>query len=791
MHFFRRLRILLPRSILRGCGLLVVFGLGLFLWMAWSRSALEAPSPTLLLVDRQGLFLAQTGSREAYGYWPLEQVPPRVAAAILAVEDQRFHEHWGIDPRSVGRAVWERLSGSGRSGASTLAMQVARMQSPGARTLPRKGLEATTALMMTLRHGREAVLRHYLRLVPFGNQSHGIAHAARWYLDKPMEDLSWAEIAFLTGIPQAPGRMNPFTEEGRARAIARGHKILARLHDAGSLSAQEFALAEQQIESIFVPDRPARPPQALHAILRLEAMLKATPPPHPRVVTSLDLAVQTRLELIARQFLAGWRSQGAEQLAVIVQDRETREVLAYLGSADYTLARGGAIDFARVERSPGSALKPFIYALALEQGTISANTVLADLPETQWGIENADHAFLGPLLPRQALATSRNLPVVAVLRRVGVERTYDFFRMLGLHDGKASASRYGLVLAVGALSTTLDRLVRAYGALADDGRLVEPLWWRGQQTEPPRRVLSAATARQVALFLSDPMARLPTFPRLMANREGLTIAVKTGTSQGFRDAWAVGWTGRALVGVWTGRVKGNTMQSLTGAQSAAALAQSILLDLHQRQPNLNDFPPPEGYQPVELCAQTGLRSLGNCAQTLTEWFPDGHLPEEDHIFQRVRIDLRNGLLAGPWTPLVFTGERVFAAFPPEHAAWGESQALPLPPSALSMLNAPGTVVRHLGRGTGPAKAILRVVAPVNGLRMMRNPETPPEANVINLRAAVSAGIDQVTWLVDGTPWQTTKAQTAVLWPLQPGEHRFEVVTPDGGQRSAPIRIWVE
>ena len=772
-------------------------------WL-WSRAALRAPPASVMLLDRNGDFLAQAGGGGGaeFGYWPVETVPPRVAAAIVAIEDHRFAVHPGIDPLAAGRAAWRRLSGGGRSGASTIAMQVARMQDPGPRTFGRKLVEAATAMVLTLRHGRAEVLRQYLRLVPFGNGSHGIAHAARWYLDKPVSDLSWAEIAFLCAIPQSPARYNPFHPEGRERAVRRGRRILAALAREGLLGPEELGLAESQIGQLDIPDRGRRPLAAMHAILRLEHLVAERPPGgEPVVVSSLDLAVQKQVAELAAAHLREWRGRGAEQVAAVVLDRRSREVLAWVGSDDYFSPAAGAIDFTGTRRSPGSALKPFLYALALERGRITANTVLADLPDAQFGIENADHDWLGPLLPRQALANSRNVPAAVVLRETGLEDSYRFLYTLGLHENEAPPRHFGLVLAVGALPTTLERLVRAYGALADDGRLTDPVWYRGQPVGPRQQVLSVAAARQITLFLSDPLARLPSFPRLGMSEASFPLAIKTGTSQGYRDAWAVAWSPDYLVGVWTGRAKGTTMRAVTGAGSSAQLAQGVLTLLHHtRGGEMSDigFPTPEGWAPVSLCTETGLRAAGRCAHTLVEWFPRGQVPQEDDAFQLVRVDLRNGLLAGPWTPPQFAAERTFATLAPEHAGWGLTHDLPPPPSDLSPLDRPDTAARRppgttttttAGPPAGPPR--LAVSQPRNGMRLVRNPETPPELDLMTLRAITGPGIERIEWWVDDRPWRSAGPHDPVQWPLSPGAHRFQVRSADGGQASAVTTISVE
>jgi|HubBroStandDraft_1064217.scaffolds.fasta_scaffold00015_11 penicillin-binding protein 1C len=608
-------------------GILAVFAGAAYLW---DRSTLIVPRPTAIVTDRHGNFLAQLGNEgEGYGYWPVEHVPDRVAAALLALEDRRFWEHPGVDPLAVARALYTNLAGGSRiSGASTVAMQVARMQHPAARSYLAKLLEAATALVMTQRYGRDAVFEQYLRLVPFGQSSHGIGHAASWYFDKPVEDLSWAEIAFLSAIPQSPSALNPAIPAGRARAVERGRKALMRLHDQQIVTDAEFAQALVDLDRLEPRRHPTRPPDALHAILHL-AELTRDGPPALRITSSLDLDLQSRVARLARQRLDGLRAQGAEQVAIILAERKSLEVLALVGSGRWAPADAGEIDYALRTRSPGSTLKPFIFAQALDQGEIAPNTILLDAPDNGTGIDNADRRFLGPLLPRQALGNSRNVPAAELVRRSGLDRTWWFLASLGLHDEARPAERYGLTLSVGGLPTALDRLVTAYGALANDGMLAPLRWYREQSLPAPRRVVSAETAELVTGFLADPMARLPSFARMGATEYPFPVAVKTGTSQGYRDAWVAAYTDRYLLGIWVGRPDGRPMGGLSGATSAALIGRDILMELHEAEADgLSDgsFRAPRGFQPVSLCTATGTASDDRCAQVLTEYLAAPPLP---------------------------------------------------------------------------------------------------------------------------------------------------------------------
>ncbi len=791
---------------LAGFGFALQLALATLLAVALCRARLAAPEPTLLLEDRHGLFLAELTADPAdeFGYWPLAELPPRVVAATVALEDRHFWSHPGVDPLAVGRALAQDLGRGKRiSGASTLAMQVARMQDPGRRTIARKAAEAATAVFLTVRYGRRAVLAHYLRIAPYGNRIHGIAYAARRYLDKPVADLSWAEIAFLAAIPQAPARMNPYTSAGHARAVARGRRILAFLREQAVMSDAEYSLALTQLTGIAMPARETRPLVAIHEILALQRRL-ADPrlrrrfAADPVVTTSLDLDLQRDVAEASRQAVQAWDGMGGGNAAVMVVDRANRQVLACVSSAGYfDTARAGAFDYARLPRSPGSTLKPFLYALALERGVITPATVLDDLHRSTGGISDADGEFLGPLLPRVALANSRNVPAANLLARVGLDVGYDFFRELGLHDGRVPARRLGLGLVVGGLPVTLERLIRAYTVLAGDGRVADLVWFPDRPSPLPRRLLSRATAREVTLFLADPMARLPSFPRMGATEYPFPVAVKTGTSPEQRDAWTVAYSSRFLIGVWVGRGDYRPMPELTGYTSAALLARRVLLALHRSQAQgLEDvsFPPPAGYRLVRLCSLTGLRAGPGCEHVVEEWLPPDAVPlQECAAHVRLAIDRRTGRPASTRTPGRLVAERSFVVLPPRYAAWAAAHGLlpPRPPGAIDARARTGrSSSARLGVAAGEAPRV-RVSSPEGGARLLRDPDTPPGLATVALQAVVDPPARQVVWYVDGVPYRVVAYPYSARWPLVPGEHTFEARVPYTSAASRRVRITVQ
>jgi penicillin-binding protein 1C len=770
---------------------------------------LITPDPTLLLRDRHGAFLAEIGygkDSEA-GYWQVDALPQRVVAATLVTEDRRFWEHPGVDVFAAARAARQNLGDARRtSGASTIAMQVARMEYPGPRTYARKALEAVTACLLTVRYGREAVLAHYLRIVPYSNRIHGIAYAARRYLDKPVEDLSWAETAFLAAIPQAPSRMNPFTARGRQGAVERGRRILVALRAQGVLSEAECDLAMVQIATLQVPRLPRRSLNAVHAVLRFQKLFRdpATRRALPSatiVETAIDLDIQDTVAVLTAQAVRDLESRGVGNAGVMVLDRQTNEVRAAVGSAGYfDTQHAGAYDYTRVPRSPGSTLKPFLYGLALERGRITPATILDDIQRTPGDITNADEAFLGPLLPRVALANSRNVPAANLLALVGVEQGYAFLRDLGLHRGDDAAQRYGLGLSIGALPVTLEHLVHAFTMLAREGVLTDVVWYRGQPVGFPRRLLSEETARQVTLFLADPMARLPTFPRMGASEYPFPVAVKTGTSSRYRDALTVAYSTRYVVGVWIGRPDYRPMSRMSAFSSAASLAHDILTALQpDERGGLNDlqFPAPRGFRSERVCALTGKRATPACGQVFLEWFRTGQEPAQDcdaHV--QVAVDRRDGLLASSFTPSRFVDVRTFTTLGPRFAAWADAVGLSRPPTEVSPLDTPrATSARaesHVERRVvGDRVPKMSIVAPEPGMRLVRDPDNPPARTTLALRVVVDPPAQQVVWYVDNVSFQVVDYPYTARWALKPGAHTFQVRLPFINAASAAVRVRVQ
>jgi len=526
----------------------------------------KAEQLSTLVLDRDGQVLR--GFTSADGYWRLpvaiEQLDQTFIAMLLAFEDRRFYWHPGVDPLALLRASWQWLR-HGRiiSGASTLTMQTARLLETIPHTLGGKLWQIARALQLEWHLGKREILSLYLHLAPYGGNLEGVRAASLAYFGKEPAYLTPAEAALLVALPQSPSRLRPDRDPAAARTAR--SKVLARLQEYGLLSKQARTEAEQQP----VPQtRRDLPMLAAHLARRLQQKY----PSQHRIHTSLDARLQGQLEALGRATLTGLGA--AVNLAVVVVDHRTQNVLAHLGSADFfAVERAGWIDLTQAVRSPGSTLKPVVYGMGFEDGVIHPLTRVNDAP-TRFGTyqpSNFLHAYHGEVSIRDALQQSLNIPAVAVLDRVGPGRVAARLRQVGirLHWPDSHAGP-GLPLALGGVGTTLSDLTMLYAALANDGR-VRPL--RYLQTAPDSpgvAVLNPAAAWQLRAILRGTPPPVSAVP-YASQRSPRTLAYKTGTSYGFRDAWALGFDSHYTVGVWLGRPDGTPNPGRHGANTAAPL----------------------------------------------------------------------------------------------------------------------------------------------------------------------------------------------------------------------------
>ncbi|MFG1247399.1 penicillin-binding protein 1C [Xanthobacter flavus] len=547
-----------------GLGLVLVLSAGAVGLAIIRADAPPPPEPKVSaeVVDKEGRLLRPFALPD--GRWRLAasagDVDPRLVDMILAYEDRRFRDHMGVDALALLRAAGQ-AAGSLRvvSGGSTLTMQVARLTlPPRARTLNAKLAQMRRALELEARLSKDEILSLYLTLAPYGGNIEGVRAASLTYLGKEPRRLTLGEAALLVALPQSPETRRPDRYPVRAKAAR--DRVLDRLAAQGIIAPDEVRVAKAEA----VPTARRLLPQiAPH----LSEEMAAERPDLARHLTTLDAPLQERLEELVRERT---RTLGRGlSAAIVVMDNESAEVRAYVASADYfDKDRAGAVDLARAVRSPGSTLKPFIYALAFEDGIAHPETLIEDRPARfgAWRPENFDRTFQGTLSVRKALQLSLNVPAVRLLEAVGPQRLASRMQQAGgrleLPPGAAPALPMGL----GGVGIRLIDLTTLYAALARGGEAHAPVFRRGDgAVAAPRK--ARLVDEVAAWYVGQCLLGTPAPENALGGR----IAFKTGTSYGYRDSWAVGFDGRRTVGVWVGRPDGQAVPDLTGRAAAAPL----------------------------------------------------------------------------------------------------------------------------------------------------------------------------------------------------------------------------
>lgn len=596
------------------------------LWLADTLNPLPLPKD-----DMARVVLAQDGTplwrfADHNGVWrypvSIEQVSPYYIEALLGYEDRWFYQHPGINPLSIARAAWQNLSGGQIvSGGSTLSMQVARLLDPHPRTLRGKLRQLWRTAQLEWHLSKDDILTLYLNRAPFGGTLEGVAAASWAYLGKSPKSLSRAEAALLAVLPQAPSRLRPDRHPKRAQAAR--DKILQRL--AQFAVWPERAISDALQEPVWLAPRhePALAPLLARRLNHTNS---------PAVIeTTLDASLQRRLE----DMLLGWRARLPERTsaAIVVVEHDTMAVQAYLGSLDIQDAqRFGHVDMVQAVRSPGSTLKPFLYGLALDEGLIHSESLLQDVPRqsSDYRPGNFSQGFSGPVSASEALGRSLNLPVVQLMEVYGPKRFTGELRNAGVPLLLPRGAEPNLALILGGVGTRLENVVSGFSAFARQGKVAQ-LRFQPQQILEEKRLMSPGAAWIVRRILAG--QRRPDIDPRAQLVERAPLAWKTGTSYGFRDAWAVGVSSRYLIGVWIGRPDGTPVAGQFGLASATPLLLQVhdVLNHRDRQAGKAVIADP---QPAEvgvaaICWPLGQelpRTDANCRRLRFAWTLNGTVP---------------------------------------------------------------------------------------------------------------------------------------------------------------------
>ncbi len=687
--------------------------LAIALWIRLGPVPKIQPQTTPTVVDRNGIVLYEPLSRGGTRSSWIATAPENVARATIAAEDQRFYKHYGIDPIAIVRAsVHDILHMRVVEGGSTITQQVAKLAGGERRAAGRRGLgvkcrEAVVALRLEHRYSKREILLLYLNLAPYGQQTIGIARASDRYFGCAPEQLTIAQAAYLAALPQRPGTPD--------RALQRQRLVLRSMRDLHLITDADYRTARAERLAF---DHGRHPLLAPHFV---EHVLGGAHAASAIIRTTLDAHLQREIHGIIAAHRDNLLRHGAHTVAVAVLDNRTGEWLTWEGSGDYFGDTfGGAIDGVTTPRQPGSALKPFTYALAFEEGFTPA-TVIADVPShfptAEEGVvytpRNYDGRFRGPLRAREALAGSENVPAVAVLSRIGPSSLLRFLRHAGFRHLTRTADYYGVGLTLGDAEVTLEQLITAYAIFARGGG----------------GVVSQRTAFWITDILSDAKAREYIFGSGGSLDFPFPVAVKTGTSQAYRDNWTIGYTREVTAGVWVGNFDRSELRNSSGITGAAPIFHDVMLIAAKRGSVIVDRPADLERQPI--CALSGHRPSMDCPAIESEWLPASNRVEFCSWHHRNHVEL-----------------------PAEYRSWDKRGS------------------RFAVRGSQQ----LRVLNPSDGSTYLVDPTLRREFQTLQLKATAS-----VTWTVDGH-------RSDGQWPLRVGKHTITAL--DSAGNSASVRITV-
>lgn len=617
LNFFKNLSV--TRKVMLGIITLLVFGYMFCL----PRQLFHVPYSTVVTDRNEELLGARIASDGQWRFPPRETTPEKIKQCLITFEDKHFYHHWGVNPLSIGRAVYQNTKHKRIiSGGSTLTMQTIRLARNESRTFGEKIIEMIWATRLEFRASKEEILSMYVSHAPFGGNVVGLDAAAWRYFGHSAEDLSWAESAMLAVLPNAPAMIH--LSKGRKMLLSKRNRLLKQLLEEKIIDSSTYELAVTEP----LPDEPHPLPQiAPHLVSHF---YKERNGQYTR--STIDRGIQTHIEDLAKRWSNEFNRSDIRNLAILVIDIPANQVIAYCGNVHFDRKQSGnQVDVIQAPRSTGSILKPFLYYAMLQEGSLLPDMLLPDIPININGFtpQNFSLQYEGAVPASEALARSLNIPAVTMLQRYGVPKFHNFLQQTGFKTITRPSSHYGLSLILGGAEATLWDVTNAYAQM---GRTLVPDLSPILSKEKEAKITEAKeeeekegkeTARHT--YIWDKGAVWQTFNALKeVNRPEeidwksipsmQTIAWKTGTSYGFRDAWAVGVTPRYAVGVWVGNATGEGKPGLVGAQTAGP----VLFDIFNYLPASSWFERPTGvFVDAEVCRQSGHLKGRFCEETDT------------------------------------------------------------------------------------------------------------------------------------------------------------------------------
>jgi penicillin-binding protein 1C len=755
---------------------LLVAGLRLF-----PKDGLSAASTSSTAIyDARGRLLRLTVSDDQKYrlYAPIEQISPVLVELALLHEDRYFFWHFGFNPVSLVRGAWETYAGGGpRQGGSTITMQLARLHwKLNTRSPPGKCRQVLLAILLELRYSKREILEAYLNAAPFSNNIEGAGAASLIYFGKRADRLTLQEALLLAVIPQSPQRRVP--ADGALVALDARARLFARY-------AAHHADARAQAELVRAPLALRRAANLPFIAPHLTDMLLREHRRGGELHATVDARLQRVLERHVRRYVDRQRRFGIENASAMLLDFRTMEVKAVVGSANFLdPAIQGQVNGTLAKRSPGSTLKPFLYALAMDQGVIHPLSVLKDAPTTYGAFspENFDGRFVGPITARDALIRSRNIPAVSISTRVFHPSFYDWLKNAGISD-LMPEDHYGLALALGGAEMTMEELATLYATLGNGG-VERPLRYRrSDPTATGRQLLSPEAVFMTLDILKDNPR--PDRARI-AGMQGAPVYWKTGTSWGFRDAWTAGLFGPYVLVVWAGNFNGQGNPALVGIQAAAPLFFEIVDSVRAQVDDPWELlrVPPHSLAEVEVCAASGDLPNAYCPLRAKTWFIPGKSPiRVSDVHRPVAIDPSTGTRACLTEAGSSVRIEVYEFWPSDMLRLFQLAGMPrkIPPPFPADCAAAGDGAQ----GSAP-----QIRSPLRGATYTLRP-SQVESSAVPLEVTADGDVREVYWFVNDSFIGKAKPRTSYAWtPDGPGAYTLRVVDDQGRSDARQLRVAV-
>jgi penicillin-binding protein 1C len=709
-----------------------------------------------------------------------DKISPFVIEAIISVEDKRFYSHSGVDYQALGRAVKQLITnGKVISGASTITMQLSRILFNHSHSWYGKIFQIISAKRIDSAFDKKTVLLNYLNRATYGAGTVGIEAASQKYFGKPNKHLSLAEAAFLAGLLKAPTTLNPQTnfDDAKIRQLI----VLKAMLNNERITRQNYEQACR--ENIRIEDK-SPVLRAMHFTDFVLSQIKTT----GDIYTTLDMNLQVDIEELVKDHVQSYTAGGLTNASVIVINNENGAILSMVGSSNYWDPKSGSVNGVISLRQPGSALKPFTYALAFENGKTPA-TIVADI-ETRYLSGDGDlfiprnysENLYGPVLMHDALGRSLNIPAIRTLNYVGIDCLLARLRMLGFQSLKDKAEHYGLGLTLGNGEVTLLELAQGYAMFARKGLICKAHFLPDSLPQESKRAFSEDICFLITNILSDEGLRIQAFGAANPLLFDFPIAVKTGTSTNWRDNWVIGYTNKYTLAVWAGDFEGGVMNRLSGSVGAGPLFHKIV-ELVINRGSSPDIPvkiqPTHDVEQIIVCPLSGMTPTENCPYSRSIYvLSESKSRPSCDVHRKIRIDKRNGLLASDKCPSRYVQEKVFDVLPQQYAEWQATHHSNKPPTQYSPLSPPDGIT---------ADALV-ITSPHDGEVYLIEPGYNYQTQTIQFMGEVDPFVPEVQWLVDGTKFTTSGWPYNATWRLRKGKHR--IMMSSGNNKSDPVNIEV-